>query len=183
MRNFNNVAANANIWVMIMLMFWLYSVTASEKNRLIVLTDIGGDKFHGRFDGADYSLVTNEWLDRNVRSKGPLGAVYPRWELMMEGDTPSFLNLINNGLSDHDGDALSFEWFCYEEPGTRRMSNVRTGVKHDITAFDQPKAWLTVKTTRVMPPSTGTMHIILAVTDHGRPCLTRYKRVIIDVVK
>ena len=34
---------------------------------------IGGDKFHGRFGGADFSLVTNEWLDRNVRRKGPVG--------------------------------------------------------------------------------------------------------------
>lgn len=61
---------------------------------------IGGDNFHGRFGGADVSLVTNEWLDRNVRVKGPLGAAYPHWEFMMEGDTPSFLNLIDNGLSD-----------------------------------------------------------------------------------
>jgi hypothetical protein len=254
---------------------------------------IGGDRFHGRFGGADFSLVTNEWLDRNVRRKGPLGAVYPHWEFMMEGDTPSFLNLINNGLSvperpdwggwggryelytprmekwfiapetrpiwtnvqdevlgtdgqwhttnhatiwrwreayqndfaarmdwtikpykeanhppvvkldhaavikaragervelsatassDPDGDPLSFEWFCYEEPGTRRMSNSSTGVKHDITAFDQPKAWLKVKTSRVVQPGTGTMHIILAVTDHGTPRLTRYQRVLVDVV-
>ena len=254
---------------------------------------IGGDKFHGRFGGADFSLVTNEWLDRNVRRKGPLGAVYPHWEFMMEGDTPSFLYLVNNGLNspdnphwggwggryelytprmekwflepetrpiwtnvqdevlgidgewhttnhatiwrwrsayqndfaarmdwtikpyaeanhppvvkldhpahitarpgervelsatastDPDGDALSFEWFCYEEPGTRRMSNSSTGVKHEITGFDQAKASLVVKTARVMPPGTGTMHIILAVTDHGTPRLTRYQRVIIDVV-
>jgi hypothetical protein len=254
---------------------------------------IGGDKFHGRFGGADFSLVTNEWLDRNVRRKGPLGKLYPHWEFMMEGDTPSFLNLIDNGLSnperpdwggwggryelytpkmekwflepetrpiwtnvqdevlgndgewhttnhatiwrwrsacqndfaarmdwtiksyeeanhppvvkldhpdyikarpgervdlsakastDPDGDPLSFEWFCYEEPGTRRMSNSRTGVKHDIVGFDQAQAWLKVKTSRVMPPGTGTMHIILAVTDHGSPRLTRYKRIIIDVV-
>lgn len=253
---------------------------------------IGGDKFHGRFGGADFSLVTNEWLDRHVRQKGPLGAVYPRWEFMMEGDTPSFLNLINNGLSDPerpdwggwggryelytprtekwflepetrpiwtnvqdevlgtdgewhttnhatlwrwrsayqndfaarmdwtikpyaganhppvvkldhpahltarpgervelgatgssdpDGDPLSFDWFCYEEPGTRRMSNSRTGVKQDIAGFDQPKASLTVKTSRVAPPGTGTMHIILAVTDHGTPRLTRYQRIIITV--
>lgn len=62
--------------------------------------DIRGNKFHGRFGGVDFSLVTNEWLDRNVRSKGPLGALYPHWKFMMEGDTPSFLNLINNDLSD-----------------------------------------------------------------------------------
>ncbi|MGA8204544.1 MAG: nucleoside hydrolase-like domain-containing protein [Woeseiaceae bacterium] len=252
---------------------------------------IGGDNFHGRFDGADYLLVSNEWLDRNIR-KGPLGAEYPRWEFMMEGDTPSFLNLINNGLSDPehpnwggwggryelytprtekwfldretrpiwtdvqdevlgndgkwhttnqatiwrwrsafqndfaarmdwtimpyaeanhppvprldhpalitarpgervelsatgstdpDGDALSYEWFCYEEAGTRAMSNARTGVKLDIEDFDQPKARFTVKTSRVMPPGTGTIHIILAVTDHGNPRLTRYQRVIVDV--
>jgi Protein of unknown function (DUF1593) len=61
---------------------------------------IGGDKFHGRFGGADFSLVTNEWLDTHVRRKGPLGAVYPEWKFMMEGDTPSFFNLIGNGLSD-----------------------------------------------------------------------------------
>ena len=253
---------------------------------------IGGDKFHGRFGGADFSLVTNEWLDKNVRVKGPMGALYPRWKFMMEGDTPAFFYLINNGLNnperpdwggwggryelytpkmekwflepetrpiwtnvqdevlgidnewhttnhatiwrwrehyqndfaarmdwtiksyeeanhppvvvldhpnyikakqgervelsatsstDPDGDPLSFEWFCYEEPGTRRMSNSSTGVKHNIVGFDKAKAWLKVKTSRVMPPGTGTMHIILAVTDHGTPRLTRYQRVIISV--
>ena len=60
---------------------------------------ISGDFFHARCDGADYSLVTNEWLDRNVRRKGPLGAEYPRWEYLMEGDTPSFMFLFKNGLN------------------------------------------------------------------------------------
>jgi len=47
---------------------------------------------------------------------------------------------------------------------------------------DQPKAWFDVTRNRVMPPGTGTMHIILAVTDHGTPRLTRYRRVIVDIV-
>lgn len=253
---------------------------------------ISGDKFHGRFAGGDYALVTNEWIDRNIRGKGPLSDEYPNWKFQMEGDTPSFLFLVNNGLndpdhpnwggwggryelytppmrkwflapetrpiwtdasdevlghdgewhddqyatvwrwraafqndfvarmdwttkkcgqanhppvpkldmpasitakpgqrvdlsaagsSDPDGDALSYDWFVYEEAGTRSMSNNVSGVKLPINDADQPKAWLTVKTDRVVPPGTGTIHVILAVTDHGTPRLTRYKRVIINV--
>jgi hypothetical protein len=269
-----------------------YIVSPGVSFHMATWIGIGGDNFHGRFDGADASLVSNEWLNHNIRNKGPLGAEYPNWEFQMEGDTPSFLNLINNGLSDPDhpewggwggryelytprkekwflapetrpiwtnvmdevlghdnqwhttnhatvwrwreafqndfaarmdwttkpyaqanhppvvkldmpdyivakpgervdlsaagstdpdGDALSYEWFCYEEAGTRGMTSSATGVKLDINNADQAKAWLTVKTNRVVPPGTGTMHIILAVTDHGTPRLTRYKRVIIDV--
>jgi len=61
---------------------------------------IGGDQFHGRFTGADFSIVDNPWLDEHIRAKGPLGAQHPQVKFLMEGDTPSFLNLIGNGLSD-----------------------------------------------------------------------------------
>jgi hypothetical protein len=63
-------------------------------------TGIAGDELHGRFVGADFSLVSQPWLDEHVRGKGPLGAEYPPVAFMMEGDTPSFLNLIGNGLTD-----------------------------------------------------------------------------------
>jgi hypothetical protein len=61
---------------------------------------ISGDNFHARFVGADFAIVDNPWLDEHIRSKGPLGAQYPFMTYLMEGDTPSFLNLIDNGLSD-----------------------------------------------------------------------------------
>ncbi len=61
---------------------------------------ISGDQFHGRFAGADFSIVDNPWLDQNIRSKGPLGAAHPQTRFLMEGDTPSFLYLIDNGLGD-----------------------------------------------------------------------------------
>jgi hypothetical protein len=61
---------------------------------------ISGDKFSGRFSGADFSIVDNPWLDRNIRSKGPLGAQYPITKFLMEGDTPSFLFLMDNGLNE-----------------------------------------------------------------------------------
>lgn len=253
---------------------------------------ISGDFFHARCDGADFTLVSNEWLDKNVRSKGPLGAEYPLWKFLMEGDTPSFLSLINNGLnnpehpdyggwggryelytprmqkwhlfsesrpiwtdaddevlgvdgrwhdgnhetiwrwreayqndfsarmdwtikdyknanhppvakidgsnlitakkgdrivlsakgsSDPDGDTLSYEWFFYSEAGTFSLSSARSGQPLEIKDFDQQQASFIVPSKRVMEPGTGTMHVILAVTDHGMPRLTRYQRIIITI--
>lgn len=251
---------------------------------------ISGDNFHGRFVGADHSIVDNPWLTANIRSKGPLGALYPEAKFLMEGDTPSFLYLIPNGLgspehpdwgswggryefytprtekwfaepetrplwtdaedevlgvdgkwhtdnkatiwrwrsayqndfaarmdwtikpfaeanhppipklaipdrietrpggrvdldargsSDPDGDALTYQWFYYGEPGSFTVSSARSGAPLAIENADQPRASFTVPTSRVL--RNGTMHIILAVTDEGTPRLTRYRRVIVDV--
>ena len=64
-------------------------------------TGIAGDKLHGRFNGPDFTIVDNPWLDEHVRNNhGPLGAVYPHTTYMMEGDTPAFLGLIDNGLNN-----------------------------------------------------------------------------------
>lgn len=254
---------------------------------------ISGDRFHGRFTGADFELVSNEWLDKHIRKDhGPLGAEHPHTEYLMEGDTPSFLGLVNNGLNtpehpnwggwggryehytprmqkwfqepetrpfwsdtvdevmgvdgrwhsgnhatiwrwrpayqndfaaridwttksfdqanhppvvklahsdrvtaqprgqvnldatgttDPDGDDLDYHWFYYGEVGTLATSDGRTGQPLDIKNANSPQASFTVPSGRVMPPGTGTMHIILAVTDHGAPPLTRYRRVVVDV--
>lgn len=61
---------------------------------------ISGDHFHGRFSGSDFSIVDNPWLEENIIQKGSLGAVYPRAKYLMEGDTPTFLYLIQNGLGN-----------------------------------------------------------------------------------
>ena len=65
-------------------------------------TGISGDHFHGRFSTGNFDIVDNPWLDVHIRSKGPLGAQYPFAKYLMEGDTPSFLYLINNGLGDSE---------------------------------------------------------------------------------
>jgi Cellulose-binding Sde182, nucleoside hydrolase-like domain/Cellulose-binding protein Sde0182, C-terminal domain len=71
----------------------------SEEYYYATWTGISGDLYYRNCEGADISLVTNEWLDANIRAKGPLGKMYPRFMFIMEGDTPSFLGLIDNGLS------------------------------------------------------------------------------------
>ena len=254
---------------------------------------IGGDHFHARCDGADSALVSNDWLDQAVRRKGPLGAEYPRWQYLMEGDTPSFLGLIDNGLNaperpdwggwggryelytprprkwharpetrpiwtdaddevigvdgrwhddnhatiwrwreafqndfaarmdwtikapkeanhppiprlghadrltvrpgervdlnaegttDPDGDSLSYQWFYYNEAGDFPLAAGHTGQPLHIENADQPRASFTVPAGGVLAPGLGEMHLILAVTDRGTPRLTRYRRVIVNVV-
>jgi hypothetical protein len=61
-------------------------------------TGISGDAYYRNGEGADFSTVTNEWLEEHIR-KGPLGKLYPRFLFIMEGDTPSCLGLIDNGLN------------------------------------------------------------------------------------
>lgn len=48
---------------------------------------------------ANTTKVRDDWVTPNIRV-GALGAVYPKIEFNLEGDTPSFLWLIPNGLSD-----------------------------------------------------------------------------------
>jgi hypothetical protein len=253
-------------------------------------TGISGDNFHGRFAGADFSIVDNPWLDEHIRSKGPLGRQYPHVTFLMEGDTPTFLYLVNNGLnnpehpdwggwggryefhtppfrkwhqepetrplwadaqdevfgndgkwhtgnketiwrwrvayqndfearmiwsittnyaganhppvaklahgnhlvakpgetiklsaegsSDPDGNTLSYQWTYYPEAGTFTISTATTGLPLKIENSDRINASFTVPGRFGRP---GSIHIILAVTDHGKPALIRYQRVIVDV--
>ncbi len=52
------------------------------------------------FTGGDPSLIDHDWIEKNLRSVGPLGALYPFPKYIVEGDTPTFLWLIPNGLND-----------------------------------------------------------------------------------
>ncbi|NND09237.1 MAG: DUF1593 domain-containing protein [Saprospiraceae bacterium] len=249
---------------------------------------ISGDKFHGRFSGPDFTIVDNPWLDQHIRQNhGPLGAQHPQTEYLMEGDSPSFLGLINNGLNnperpdfggwggryelyipafkkymyepevrpiwtdaqdevwseitqeyhtsnhatiwrwreayqhdfaaridwsnttkyseanhppviklghaneisvqagekvtligtatDPDGNSLSYEWIHYKEVGTlnasRRNWMELEHADQAVTSFTAPEV------ARVK-----TAHLILAVTDDGEPSLTRYQRVIVNIL-
>lgn len=56
------------------------------------------DYYERVFLGARDDLVTEKWLKKNI-VRGKLGENYPLPAYSMEGDTPSFLGLISNGLN------------------------------------------------------------------------------------
>jgi hypothetical protein len=56
--------------------------------------------------GVDHTKISNQWIAENIQQNhGALGASYPDVAWGMEGDTPAFLSLIENGLnnSEHPG--------------------------------------------------------------------------------
>jgi len=63
-------------------------------------TGISGDRWYKNAPMYQFELVDNPWLMANIRDNhGPLGANYIPLEYIMEGDTPSFIGLIQNGLA------------------------------------------------------------------------------------
>ncbi|KIK69346.1 hypothetical protein GYMLUDRAFT_153224, partial [Collybiopsis luxurians FD-317 M1] len=80
--------------------FWIVSLTAMNIYNDAIWTGISGEIFYS-FDigGPNTSLVTNDWLQTNIRDVSSFGKAYPDFEFIMEGDTPTFLYLIQNGLS------------------------------------------------------------------------------------
>jgi len=58
-----------------------YIVSPSPQNGeeyyLATWTGISGDRFYRNAPGADFSTFTDEWINANIRSKGPLGKLYP----------------------------------------------------------------------------------------------------------
>ncbi|UCD50256.1 MAG: DUF1593 domain-containing protein [Phycisphaerales bacterium] len=62
-------------------------------------TGISGDRRYRNGPMHQFALVDNPWLQANIiNNHGPLGALYPKLAYIMEGDTPSFLGLVSNGL-------------------------------------------------------------------------------------
>jgi hypothetical protein len=69
--------------------------------------------YRGMYRGGDHSLVSSDWVEKNIHGHGALGDLYPNyrggdiWSETLgpvrgikEGDTPSYLSLVPNGLSD-----------------------------------------------------------------------------------
>ncbi|KAL2841659.1 hypothetical protein BJX68DRAFT_271082 [Aspergillus pseudodeflectus] len=76
--------------------FYICSVHGWSQYPNAAWTGISGEHT-GEQGGPDGSKVTHEWIKDNIQI-GPLGAAYPTFMFIPEGDTPTFLYLIQNGL-------------------------------------------------------------------------------------
>ena len=82
------------------------------------------------------------------------------------------VQLSAKGTTDPDGDDITYKWWQYKEPGSYRGTV-------NIDNADQQEANF------VVPDNAGggeTIHIICEVTDNGTPPLTRYQRVIVEIL-
>ncbi|KAH6669211.1 hypothetical protein B0J14DRAFT_641134 [Halenospora varia] len=81
--------------------FYIASVHAFNMYGLAAWSGISGELYYGfNLGGPDTSLVTKEWLKENIQI-GPYGkTAYPDPVFIPEGDTPTFLSIIQNGLTD-----------------------------------------------------------------------------------
>lgn len=78
--------------------FYIASVHGWNMYGMAAWTGISGDKYYG-FDqgGPDFTKMEKGWIKENIQI-GPLGSAYPDYLFIPEGDTPTFLYLIQNGL-------------------------------------------------------------------------------------
>lgn len=72
------------------------------------------------------------------------------------------------GTRDRDGDALSYRWYVYAEPGTYRGAVT-------FKSADSRRAELSIPA----DAAGKTIHVVLEVSDDGNPPLTRYRRLVV----
>ncbi len=108
-------------------------------------TGISGDRHYKNGPLHRFPLVDNPWLEQNIiRNHGPLGALYPRLAYIMEGDTPSFLGLINNGLGWHLSPAYGGwggRYVLYRNYGESRPIWTNNAMSRDTVTADDGRSY------------------------------------------
>ena len=86
---------DSGIWIRMNFPNLFYIVTPGDDYGSATWTGI-----NSVIKGINNEAITNSWLAQNIQQgHGPLGVEYPDVAYGMEGDTPSWLALINNGLN------------------------------------------------------------------------------------
>jgi hypothetical protein len=98
--------------------------------------------------GPDFDTVANPWLDPHIR-RGQLGSLYPNSWYIMEGDSPSFMNLIDNGLGAYRSPAWGGwggRYTLYQPDGASRpvwtnSNDTAAGTDGEPVTSNQATVW------------------------------------------
>lgn len=97
--------------------------------------------------GGNLLVANDDWVRINIIGYGPLGSLYPRRKSMYEGDTPSFLYLYGNGLSDpervyHGGWGGRFKRNKVKNANEYSHTKVDESANYDFYIYnDAPDSW------------------------------------------
>ncbi|OGM46229.1 cellulose-binding protein [Aspergillus bombycis] len=81
-------------------LFYIASVHHFNRYAVAGWGGISGDNYYHFPNNANQEVISSEWVQQNIQAVGPLGAKYPDADFILEGDTPSLLHILPNGLTD-----------------------------------------------------------------------------------
>ncbi|KAM0541013.1 hypothetical protein ACHAPJ_013413 [Fusarium lateritium] len=94
---------NAGVWIRRHWpqLFYIASVHHFNRYAAAAWGGIAGDNYyHFPSSKASKDVISASWIKTNIQEVGVLGSRYPDADFIFEGDTPSLLYMIPNGLSD-----------------------------------------------------------------------------------
>ena len=109
-----------------------------------------------------------DWTVRSYDEANHPPVPPPAQEITVEAG--AYFSLDGSGATDPDGDALSYLWFHYPEPGSYPEA---------IGLYAENLYQLFIQAPEVQ--ERVTTHFVLAISDKGAPPLTRYKRVVVHI--
>jgi hypothetical protein len=123
---------DTGLWIRVTFpdVFYICSLHAWGEYGMAAWVGISGDRLTPLdAGGPDSTMITDEWLQEHIQI-GPLGKVYPKCSYIMEGDSPTFLYLIQNGLSSPENP----HWGSWG--GRYALVDVESAAKHYADAKD-----------------------------------------------
>ncbi|KAJ7314312.1 hypothetical protein DFH08DRAFT_716862 [Mycena albidolilacea] len=129
--------------------FYISSLHGWNQYGLAAWTGISGDKYY-KFNpgGPDLTKMTKAWIKENIQI-GPLGSAYPDYMFIPEGDTPTFLYLVQNGLNVPEQPSYGswggrYERLDRREGGSRHFADAAdtvSGMDQNLHTSSQASIW------------------------------------------
>ena len=144
--------------------YYMYGNTSAGASAISRWSNGYNNDFQARMDWS----VTSSYSEANHHPVAVVNGDKTRKILHIRADAGSTVKLNANGSDDPDGDALSYNWYFYDEPSS-----------YDGTVSVRNSSSSSAEVTVPSGAINKSIHVILEVTDDGEPALTSYRRIII----